>query len=220
MIEWMSQNVWLVLIGGCFVGGGFVWLLLWLLAIKPAKAKASKLQYEVDVLMGKIIDVDRNQIHHDEEQQQRPLSDSRMMTDVEAKQLVPPVVDLKPVPKKPTVKLNKKILNDLDALLTLWNDKSLTDKQKKRFEDYCIGKSVKWSLKIISVAEETEGQVWATIVSERDRLGINSAHAIFDATLREKLLSLKGKTVIQVSGVIERFFLAPVLNDCEIISSQ
>lgn len=116
--------------------------------------------------------------------------------------------------------INNIVVNDLQNLLDTWNDKALTKLQRKNIEDSYIGKKVTWEVKVMSVSEEKDDKIWVTIAPKATGLGIDSAHAVFDKMFKRRLLDIKNGEAVVVTGIVERFFLSPVIGDCFLVKSE
>jgi hypothetical protein len=109
------------------------------------------------------------------------------------------------------------LLNDLSAFYASWRDKSLTELQRDQFEKNYVGQRVVWRARLGNVTEEKDGLLWVSLTSEKERdYGVHVI-AIFDSRHKEALLVLKKEEIVTVSGVIDRFFLSPMIKDCNVV---
>ena len=108
------------------------------------------------------------------------------------------------------------LLNDLSAFYEAWKDKSLTDLQRDQFEKNYAGQRIVWRARFGNVSEK-DGSFWVSLSSENEREYGVHVIAIFGSKHREALLMLKKEQIVTISGVIDSFFLAPILKDCNVV---
>ncbi|TQV77209.1 hypothetical protein FLL45_04480 [Aliikangiella marina] len=183
--------------------------LLLKLYIQPQQMNIENLEKHIDVLMDEVLEL-----------QQREHKRAQLISERKRRlKLKQNTIELTPItPQDVPVKAVKLVTNDLEFLLKSWNDKNLTERQRKTIEDNYIGKSVKWEVKVMSVSEEKDDKIWVTIVSPKQE--IDSAHAVFDKSYKRHLLAIRGSDVVLISGTIERFFLAPVIVNCKLFKQN
>ena len=107
-------------------------------------------------------------------------------------------------------------LNNLSAFFEAWKDESLTDLQRDQFEKNYAGQRVVWRARFQD-ASEKDGSLWTSLLSENEREYGVHVIAVFGSKHKEALLMLNKGEVVTISGVIDRFFLGPILKDCEIV---
>ena len=113
--------------------------------------------------------------------------------------------------------LGTTLLNDLSAFYESWKDKSLTELQRDQFEKNYIGQRVVWRAQLGNVTEEKDGLLGVSLMSDKERdYGVHVI-AIFDSRHKEALLMLKKGEIVTVSGVIDRFFLSPIIKNCNVL---
>ena len=108
------------------------------------------------------------------------------------------------------------LLNDLPAFYESWREKSLTELQRDQFEKSYLGQKIVWRARLGDVSEEQDGLLWVSLKSENERdYGVHVI-AVFESKYKEALLMTNKGEAVTVSGVIDRFFLSPLIKDCTI----
>ena len=109
------------------------------------------------------------------------------------------------------------LLNNLSAFYQSWKDKSLTELQRDQFEKNHVGQKIVWRARLGNVSEEKDGLLWVSLTSENERdYGVHVI-AIFDSKHKEALLMLMKGELVTVFGVIDSFFLSPMIKNCSIV---
>ncbi|MBN7798772.1 hypothetical protein [Parahaliea mediterranea] len=108
------------------------------------------------------------------------------------------------------------LLNDMDLFYESWKDKDLTELQRDQFEKNYVGQKVAWTATFSSVSEERDGYLWVSLTSKNEQnYGIHVI-AVFEENHKEALLTINKGELVQVSGVIDSFSLAPLIRKCSI----
>ncbi|WP_144394577.1 hypothetical protein [Pleionea sediminis] len=105
----------------------------------------------------------------------------------------------------------------LADVLRAWNNSNLTDNEREKIEKKYIGENILWQVKVTSISFKSSGQVWATVIDADEVKRVNSAYAVFDMSYGKILAECVDKESILIGGVIERFFLSPIVSNCKII---
>lgn len=112
----------------------------------------------------------------------------------------------------------KEEINTLQELYIAWKDKSLTELQKNRFEKNFSGKEVIWDVYVISIAEPKDGKIFVNLAHDKERsFDGATAFADFDSKHEEVLALLSKGEKIRIKGIIDKFFLSPILKNCKIL---
>ncbi|TQV85897.1 hypothetical protein [Aliikangiella coralliicola] len=190
-----------------------VGLWLWLLHfyLKPHEEKMSVMEQNIEELRDEVLTMQER-----ERKRVQRISEKRRL--LKEKQSIKNVEVSRKVDNKE--KAERLVVNDLQTLLDTWSDKKLTKLQRKNIEDSYIGKKVNWEVKVMSVSEEKNDQIWVTIAPKSADLGIDSAHAVFDKMFKRRLLDIDNGEVVVITGIVERFFLSPVIGDCFLVNSN
>jgi hypothetical protein len=205
MLELIQQNplVSLVLVLVPVIGGS--WKVFDLLFVKPRDFRIAVLETNVDELRKEF---------------QRSSSTPALPEVETPRALVNPPATTSEAPQ--TEKIEKltqgtTLLNDLTAFYESWKDKSLAELQRDQFENNYAGQRVVWRTQLRNVTEEKDGLLWVSLESENERAYGVHVIAIFDSRHKEALLMLKKGEVVTVSGVVDRFFLSPIIKDCNVV---
>jgi len=108
------------------------------------------------------------------------------------------------------------LLNDMVVFYKTWKDTSLTELQRGHFEKSYIGQKILWRARLGDVTEEKDGLLWTSLLPEAEPTHAAHVIAVFDSKNKEALLMLRKGEVVMVSGVIDRFFLSPLITNCSI----
>jgi hypothetical protein len=185
---------------------GIIWKVLYALYVKPRDFRISTMEQDISDLRNEVLNM---------EKRERGARDPTSLTHERAVE-TEAAAESRQRANTPVAILDEVILDDLQQLLDIWNDESLTELQKTHVEETYIGTKVVWEVLVKSVSEEKDGKIWVTIVSPSAKFGLDAAHAIFDKKYKEALLLIKKDEHVIISGVIERFFLSPILQDCQL----
>jgi hypothetical protein len=189
---------------------GITWKIMHALYVKPRDFRISSMEKDIDTLRNEILKIEKKSNNDESARKLQPSEGSESVAGNMN------LNDQDPVHKIDQRTSNELVLNDLQALLDLWNDKELTDLQKKHIEDTYTNKSVVWEVVIKSIGEVKDGKIYVSMVSKKSKFQIDSAAAYFDESYKDALLLIKKGEPVIVSGVIERFFLSPMLKDCKL----
>ncbi|TBW47472.1 hypothetical protein EZI54_22705 [Marinobacter halodurans] len=108
------------------------------------------------------------------------------------------------------------LLNDMDLFYESWKDNELTELQRDQFEKSYVGQKVVWTATFSSVREERDGYLWVSLTSKNKKnYGIHVI-AVFEENHKEALLAINKDELVQVSGMIDSFSLAPLIRKCSI----
>ena len=189
---------------------GIVWKVLHALYVKPRDFRINSMEKDIDMLRNEILRIERKSNAHESSKVANSADDKLIVTEDNSSTNLESInLDVRGVS-------NGLILDDLQALLDLWNDKELTDLQKKHIEELYTNKSVIWEVKIKSIGEIKDGKIYVSMTSPHAEFQFDTAIAYFDESYKDALLLIKKGEPVVVSGVIERFFLSPMLKDCRL----
>lgn len=108
------------------------------------------------------------------------------------------------------------LLNDMDLFYGSWKDEELTELQRDQFEKNYVGQKVVWAATFSAVSEDRDGYLWVSLTSKNKKnYGIHVV-AVFEENHKEALLAINKGEHVQVSGVIDSFFLSPLIKKCSI----
>lgn len=187
---------------------GIVWKVLHALYVKPRDFRINSMEKDIDVLRNEVLRVERKSKIHESSNISKSSGDILVTAEDNSSS------DLESVNLDARSVSGGLILDNLQALLNLWNEKELTDLQKKHIEESYTNQSVVWEVKIKSIGEVKGGKIYVSMVSPRAEFELDTAIAYFDESYKDALLLIKKGESVVVSGVIERFFLSPILKDC------
>lgn len=192
---------------------GIVWKVVHALYVKPRDFRITTMEKDVEALRNEILKIEKAR-------QATNAGKSEDGTDAEHGALstgstVQKNERLTQSEHKSTIS-NEVVLNDLQDLLGLWNNKEITDLQRKHIEEIYTNKPVAWEVLIKSVGEVKDGKIYVSVVSPKSEFQLDTAVAYFDENYKEALLLVKKGESVVISGTIERFFLSPILKDCKI----
>ncbi|MED5523632.1 MAG: hypothetical protein VX447_02585 [Pseudomonadota bacterium] len=187
---------------------GVVWKVLHVLYVKPRDFRINTMEKDIDVLRNEILKIEKRQYTPSDNIGKVKASESE----------ISPTKDTEEAKSANISGLSGElVLNDLQDLLDIWNNKELTDLQKKHIEETYENKSVVWEVVLKSVGEVKDGKIYVSVVSPRAEFQLDNAVAYFDESYKEALLMVKKGESVIISGTIERFFLSPMLKDCKIV---
>lgn len=184
---------------------GVVWLILHTFHLKPRDSRIKIMEKNIYILRNEILKIKK-----------REQANKKSKENISSKNQKQSGLSQDKHSKKGRAK-NGIILNDLQGLLDLWNSKELADLQKTDIENTYTNKSVMWEVLIKSVDQVKDGKIYVRIISPKATFSFDLAVAYFEDYYQEALLLIKKEEIVVISGVIERFFLSPILKDCTII---
>jgi len=196
------------------------WKIMDVLFVKPRDFRISVLEKNVDEI--------RRELQKNALQQSFIHGDSVSTPDIKIELHDKPISTSKESLKELTTDiLNKsepviattKLLEDFNTFCKSWNDKSLTDLQRDQFAKNYIGQKVVWNVRLSSVSEERDGNLWCGLTSTSDDFSLNLVIAIFESNHKHALLMVNKGEVVKVSGTIDSFSLSPVIKKCSISKS-
>lgn len=181
------------------------WKLLHALYVKPRDFKISSMQSDISALKDEVMKIEKSS--------NPTLVQGKTNKNIDNETHNKESLSLSEVSVVPT----EIILNSLEHLIESWKEETLTDLQKSHLEDMYIGKNIIWDVKITNVYEMDDGSFSASITSPQSKFYIDSAIANFDKKYKEALLLIKEGDLVTISGVIDRFFLSPIIKDCSLM---
>lgn len=187
---------------------GVVWKVLHTLYVKPRDFRINTMEKDIDVLRIEILKIEKRQHIPSNDIAAVEISESKISASKDTEEAK--LTNISDLP-------DELILNDLQNLLDIWNNKELTDLQKKHIEETYENKAVVWKVVLKSVGEVKNGQIYVSVVSPKAKFQLDNAVAYFDGSFKEALLMVKKGESVIISGTIERFFLSPILRDCKIV---
>lgn len=191
---------------------GIVWKVAHALYVKPRDFRISTMEKDIETLRNEIMKI---------EKARKSINVGKAEDDTDTNIALPRdcrvhINERSTVSDRNSSILNEVVLNDLKDLLDLWNDKEITDLQRKHVEEIYTNKPVVWEVLIKSVGEVKDGKIYVSVVSPKSEFLLDTAVAYFDEKYKEALLLVKKGESVVISGTIERFFLSPILKDCKI----
>lgn len=194
---------------------GVVWKVVHALYVMPRDFRINSMEKDIDALRNEILKIEKRQYSGLTEIALENQSES---TTKVANSNIKSVANNVKFDEAMRIQISGEVvLDDLQTLLNTWNNKNLTELQKKHVEEVYENKPVVWEVVLKTVGEVKDGKIYVSMISPRAEFELDSAIAYFDESYKDALLMVKkGETVI-ISGVIERFFLSPVLKDCKIV---
>jgi hypothetical protein len=191
-----------------------VWKVVHALYVKPRDFRINTMEKDIDTLRNEILKIEKKQTA--ENSSNNFQNDEPKITKVKEAEIELTHSISQQVPQENNTS-HELVLNDLQALLDSWNSKELTDLQKKHFEEMYTNQPVTWEVAIKSVGEIKDGKIYVSIISPTAEFQLDRAIAYFDESFKEALLLMKKGEVAIITGVIERFFLSPIIKDCRLV---
>jgi len=191
-----------------------VWKIIYALYVKPRDFRISTMEKDIDALRNEMLKVEKSD-RNAEEKTKKETTNKQKQSEVannSHEESIRSGLELPIISNTSDL-----VLNDLQELLNLWNKEGLTDLQKKHIEETYTNKHVVWEVMIKEVEEVKDGKIYVSVISPKATFSLDSAIAYFDERYKETLLLIKKGEAVTISGVIERFFLSPVLKDCQIV---
>ncbi|MFI8741186.1 hypothetical protein [Stutzerimonas zhaodongensis] len=127
-----------------------------------------------------------------------------------------PILQADSVQKIEALSQSTTLLNDMVSFCKSWKDPALTELQRSHFEKSYTGQKILWRARLGDVTEEKDGLLWTSLMPESEPTHAAHVVAVFDSKHKEALLILRKNDVVTVSGIIDRFFLSPLIRDCTI----
>ena len=190
-----------------------IWKTMETLYIKPREFRINTLEDNIDELKNVILKIEKKQSIIVKEQE-------IVTTEIDKDAIIPPNLSGEKV-KKSKLFLNENILyQTLENLFNQWKNEDITELQRKKIEENSIGKIVTWDVYVESISKfgyDKQSLMLSAKANIDDYLSSPNTVAIFDIKYEDSLLLLQKGDKITITGKIEKFFLSPMLEDCNII---
>ncbi len=211
LIDLLKQNPVTSVVIIVAVAIGIAWRTFIALYVKPRDFRINCLTTDLGHLKEEFLKLQRDVEHQ-----------PRALSPVTQQRIEVPSVDIDPLlpPKKPLPsQVNPDSpLSSLAACYNRWDDDSLTELQKQKFETNCKGKTVSWVVEVDSVSEASYGQIYLSVIEKIHEWDNPRAFAVFTESDQQLLLSLNSGDRIRLQGMISKFFLCPQLTACQVES--
>jgi hypothetical protein len=106
------------------------------------------------------------------------------------------------------------ILSSLRSFIVAWQDHSLSEQQKRHFEQLYQGVQVSWRVRIHEVNKAPDGRWMVTVRSAMSEDESLQAVGFFDPCYAHALSLLKAGQMVQINGRVDQFFVVPMLAEC------